>query len=275
MVENDITSYKYSYSVSPVIYSKYNKKLVKLNPNSMFSSFGNNSIYSQYSNIYYEMMDDTKSLNEQFTILAGNWPKNFNELIIVLSEPHTIADMLVYYLGLRDTNEINEMVSKMMAGEEVKINNEPFEFTYDELMNLDLRLINNPDLYKYNSKYDIYEDMSEDEDYVEKLYSKALKLKIVGIVCPKDGMSSLALQNGIAYTSKLTDYIIENSSKTEIVKKQLRNKKIDVFSNTNFDDKKKNSNLDFEDLIKVDKKKIESAFNIKIDEKTIKNTTTI
>ena len=274
LVENDITSYKYSYSVSPVIYSKYNKKLVKLNPNSMFSSFGNNSIYSQYSNIYYEMMDDTESLNEQFTILAGNWPKNFNELIIVLSEPHTIADMLVYYLGLRDTNEINEMVSKMMAGEEVKINNEPFEFTYDELMNLDLRLINNPDLYKYNSKYDIYEDMSEDEDYIEKLYSKALKLKIVGIVCPKDGMSSLALQNGIAYTSKLTDYIIENSSKTEIVKKQLRNKKIDVFSNTNFDDKKKNSNLDFEDLIKVDKKKIESAFNIKIDEKTIKNTTT-
>ena len=274
LVENDITSYKYSYSVSPVIYSKYNKKLVKLNPNSMFSSFGNNSVYSQYSNIYYEMMDDTESLNEQFTVLAGNWPKNFNELIIVLSEPHTIADMLVYYLGLRDTNEINEMVSKMMAGEEVKINNEPFEFTYDELMNLDLRLINNSDLYKYNSKYDIYEDMSEDEDYVEKLYSKALKLKIVGIVCPKDGMSSLALQNGIAYTSKLTDYIIENSSKTEIVKKQLRNKKIDVFSNTNFDDKKKNSNLDFEDLIKVDKKKIESAFNIKIDEKTIKNTTT-
>ena len=55
---------------------------------------------------------------------------------------------------------------------------------------------------------------------------------------------------------------------------KIQNKKVDVFSNTNFDDKKKNSNLDFEDLIKVDKKKIESAFNIKIDENTIKNTTT-
>ena len=274
LVEKDISSYRYSYSISPIIYSKYNKKLVKLNPNSMFSSFGSNSIYSQYSNIYYEMMDDTDTLNEKFTVLAGNWPKNYNELIIVLSEPHTIADMLVYYLGLRDTDEINDMIKKMMAGEEIKIDNEPFEFTYEELMKLDLRLINNADLYKYNSKYDIYEDMSEDTDYVNKLYDNALKLKIVGIVCPKDGTSSLALQNGIAYTPKLTDYIINNSSKAEIVKKQLRNKKVDVFSNTNFDDKKKNSNLDFEDLIKVDKKKIESAFNIKIDENTIKNTTT-
>ncbi len=274
VVEKDISSIKYSYSISPLIYSKYNKKLVRLNPNTLMSSFGgNNSIYSQYSNIYNEMSDDIDSLSEQFDVLAGTWPQNYDELLIVLSEPHTIADMLVYYLGLRDPEELNDMVSKMMAGEKVDVKNEPYEFTYDELLNIELRLLNNTDIYKYNSKYKIYEDMSEDDSYMEKLYNNGVKLKIVGIVCPKDGMNTMALQNGIAYTSKLTKYIVNRSKETEIVRKQLNDKDIDVFSNSSFDDKKSNANLDFEDLIKVDKKKLESAFNINLDEKTLKSKT--
>ncbi len=274
LVDKDITSIKYGYSVSPIIYSKYNKKLVRLNPNTLMESFGaSNSVYSQYSNIYNEMSDDIDMLSEQFTVLAGDWPKNYDELLIVLSEPHTIADMLVYYLGLRDPEELNDMVSKMMAGETVNVNNKPYEFTYEELMNVSLTLINNSDIYKYNSKYKIYEDMSEDDKYMEELYKKGIKLKVVGVVCPKDGMNSMALQNGIAYTSKLTEYIINNSKKSDIVQRQLNNKNIDVFSNTSFDEKEKKSNLDFEDLIKVDKHMLEEAFNVNIDENTIKNTT--
>jgi len=273
LVSNDISSIHYGYSVSPQIYSKYNKKVVKLNPSNLFSSFGN-SIYSNYSNIYNEMTDDIDMLDEQFDVLAGSWPKNYDELIIVLSEPHTISDMLVYYLGLRDPKELSDMISKMMAGETVEIKNEPYKFTYNELMELDLRLVLNPDVYKYNSKYKIYEDMAEDEKFINDLYDKGLKLKIVGIVVPKNGTNSMALQNGIAYTSNLTKYIIENSKNSEIVNKQLNNKDIDVFSNTKFDEKENKSNLDFEDLIKIDRKMLESAFDVKIDEKTIKNLTT-
>ncbi len=272
IVENDISSIHYGYSVSPLIYSKYNKKIVQLNPSTLFSSFGN-SIYSNYSNIYTEMTDDIEMLEENFEVLAGTWPKNYDELIIVLTEPHTIADMLVYYLGLRDPEELNDMVNKMMAGETVDVKNKPFEFTYEELMNVDLRLINNTDIYKYNSKYKIYEDMSEDESYMKNLYDKATKLKIVGIVCSKDGNASMALQNGMAYTSKLTKYIIDHSKNTDVVKKQLSNKNTDVFSNTDFDSNKTKSNLDFEDLIKVDKDLLSSAFNVKIDEKDIESTT--
>lgn len=272
IIENDISSIKYGYSVSPIIYSKYNKKLVKLNPSTLFSSFSN-SIYSQYSNVYNEMIDDTDILEEQFDVLAGAWPKNYDELIIVLSEKHTISDMLVYYLGLKDPNELNDMVQKMMAGETVKLESKPLEFTYNDLMKVDLRLINNTDLYKYNKKYNIYEDMSEDNKYMEELYQNAIKLKIVGIVCPKSGVNSMALQNGIAYTSKLTDYIINLNYQKDIVKKQINNKDIDIFSNSRFDNKKSNSKLDFEDLIKVDKKQLEDAFNVKIDENSIKDKT--
>ena len=271
-VKDDITSIKYGYSVSPVIYTKYNGKSVKLNPSSLFSSF-NSSLYSQYSNIYNEMIDDVDSLSENYDVIYGSWPKEYNELIIVLQEPHTISDMLVYYLGLRDPKELNDMISKMMAGETVDIKNDPYEFTYEELTKLDLRLLYNYDLYKYNSKYNIYEDMSEDEKYIDSLYEDAVKLKIVGIVCPKNGNNSMALQNGIAYTSKLTKYIIDHAKDSDIVKKQLDDREVDVFSNSKFSDKESESKLDFEDLIKVDKKMLESAFNIKMDEKTMTSMT--
>ena len=273
IIKDDITSIHYGYSVSPLIYSKYNKKIVKLNPSDFFSSFSN-TMYSNYSNVYNEMTDDIDMLNENFEVLAGHWPKNYDELIIVLTEKHTIADVLVYYLGLRDPKELNDMMSKMMSGEKFSIKNEPYVFTYDELLNLDLRLIDNYNIYKYNSKYKIYEDMSSDDKYMEDLYNNALKLKIVGIVTQKSGNNSMALQNGIAYTSGLTKYIIDRSKNSEIVKKQLNNKDKDVFSNTYFDseDNKKND-LDFEDLISVDKEMLKDAFKIKIDEKTIKNIT--
>ena len=272
LVSDDITSIHYGYSVSPVVYSKLNKKLVKLNPSEIFSTFSN-SIYSNYSNVYNEMTDDIDMLNENFEVLAGRWPSNYDELIIVLTEKHTIADVLVYYLGLRDPKELSDMMNKMMAGEKFNINNEPYEFTYEELLNLDLRLIDNYSIYKYNSKYKIYEDMSSDKEYMEKLYDEGLRLKIVGIVTQKSGNNSMALQNGIAYTSGLTKYIIDRAKNSEIVKKQLNDKDKDVFSNTLFDTDDNKKNIDFEDLISVDKDMLNSAFKINIDEKTIKNIT--
>lgn len=278
LIENDIASIKYNYSIDPLIYSKNKDKLAKLNPNTLFSSiYGESSVpsmYSQYASIFSQIVDDQEALDEQYDVLAGTWPKKYDEMIIVLSDPHSISDMLVYFLGLRDIDELYDMIGKMVAGEKVNTKIEPYEFTYDELMNLDLRVINQTEMYKYNSKYEIYEDMSEDEKYVQELYDNALKIKIVGIVAPKSGSTSMTLNPGVVYTSKLIDYIINNAKETDIVQKQLDNKEVDVFSNAKFDEKKNNTDLDFEDLISVDKKMLESAFNIKIDENDIKNKTT-
>ena len=276
-IENDISTIKYSYSVTPLIYTKTNKKLSKVNPNTLFSSIYSasvmSSMYSQYASVFSQMIDDKETLNEQYDIMAGRWPEKYDEMVIVLSEKHGISDMLVYFLGIRDMDELNDLITKMMSGESATIKNEPMEFTYEDLMNIDLRLINQTDIYKYNSKYDIYEDMSEEEDYMNNLYDKALKLKIVGVVCLKEGNTSMALSPGVVYTEDLIDYIIDTSSKTTIVKKQLKDKDTDVFSNTSFDENNKKTSMDFEDLISVDKEMLSSAFGMDISEEDIKKTT--
>ena len=219
------------------------------------------------------MIDDQETLNNSYDVLAGHWPQKYDEMVIVLSERSTISDLLVYSLGFRDTEELNDIVKKIMSGEKVKIKNDAMTFSYQDLMNKELKLIMPADTYKYNKKYDVYEDMSEDEKYMKNLYEKAMNLKIVGVVTAKEGVTSMALNPGVAYTGDLVDYIIEESSKTDIVKKQQKNEKIDVLSGKKFDEKKSDLGLDFKDLMEIDTENLKNAFNIKIDENAMKKQT--
>ena len=274
-VKDDISSIKYSYNVEPFVYAvDSTKKIAKLNPSNLFSSaMGAGMMSSFSSSIYSEMVDDQETLNNSYDVLAGHWPQKYDEMVIVLSERSTISDLLVYSLGFRDTEELNDIVKKIMSGEKVKIKNDAMTFTYEDLMNKELKLIMPADTYKYNKKYDIYEDMTEDEEYMENLYKNAMNLKIVGVVTAKEGVTSMALNPGVAYTSDLVNYIIEESSKTDIVKKQLEDEKIDVLSGNRFDEKKSGLGLDFTDLIEVDSENLKNAFNIKIDQNDMKKQT--
>ena len=277
-IKDDLSNLQYAYSVDPNIYTiDATNKLAKINPSNLFSSMmGNNTIMNSYSSmtsIFTQMVDNREEVEKDYDVLAGRWPSNYDEMIIVLSEKNSISDLLVYSLGLRDTEELTKMVTSIMSGEAVNVENEPMTITYDDLLNLDLRIIMNSDVYRYNSKYDVYEDMSDDDDYMHKLYDKALKIKIVGVVSPKEGVTSMALNPGVSYTSDLIDYLIDYASDSEVVKKQINNEEVDVFSGNRFDSNKNNFDFEFADLVKVDNKKLQEAFNITIDQKEVEKKT--
>ncbi len=277
-IMNDISSIKYGYSISPNIYTiDVNEKLTKLNPSSLMSTMYSSSMsmsVSAFSSVFTQMIDDTDKLNSQYDILEGKWPEEYNEMVIVLSDPYSISDLLVYSLGLRDMNELTDMITKVMSGEDVKISHEPYSFTYEDLMNIKLKLINQSDIYKYNSKYQTYEDMSDDEKYMKELYDKSEDLKIVGVVAPKKNATSKSLNPGVVYKKELIYHIVDYAKNSKIVKTQLYKEDIDVFSNKKFDDQNKKSNLNFEDMISVDENMLKSAFGVNIDQNDIKNTTT-
>jgi len=274
-VKEDISSIKYGYSVEPQIYGiDSTEKIVKLSPSNLFSSnmVGMNMM-SSYTSIYSQMLDDKETINNSYDIIAGRLPEKYNEMIIVLAEKTTISDLLVYSLGFRNSEELTDIVTKIMSGEKVELNNEALELTYDDLMNKELKLIMPSDLYKYNSDYDIYEDMSEDEEYMKELYENAVNLKIVGIITAKDGVTTTALNPGVSYTSSLIDYIIENSAKSDIVKKQKENEEVDVLSSSRFDETKKGLDINFTDLVSIDSEKLKNSFNIKLDRNQLQNET--
>ena len=69
-------------------------------------------------------------------------------------------------------------------------------------------------------------------------------------------------------------HIIEESSQTEIVKKQLANPTVDVFSNVKFGEEGNDFNFQFSDLVSIDENKLAQAFGVKLDQNAITAETT-
>ena len=281
-VDDMVSLTRYQYSVTPLIYTKNNTKgITQLNPSDLMTSLSGGMVDSSNAaissgmtiSVFNEMIDDKDTLQSQYDVLAGKWPQNYDEVILVLPEANAMPDLLVYSLGLRDSKELEDMIAKVMKGEKVKNKNKALELSYEQLMDLPLKLIDATDTYKYNKKYKIYEEMSDDKEFMKKAYENASDLKIVGIVTAKEGSNASTLTPGIAYTKELTDHVINKASESEIVKKQLKNENINVFSNKKFDDDSKETGLDFKDMISIDTKLLSEAFGGNINQDDISKMT--
>ncbi len=269
-VEDDIRLIEYEYNIDPIIYTiDATNELAKLNPNSLFETvLGSNSLMNSYSNLTSAFVQYApENIRDDMKLVAGRYPEKYNEMVVFLSDPTRISDFLTYSLGFHDTDKISDSITKIMGGEYVDLSEEPLTLEYDDIMNARLRLILPADIYKYNEKYEVYEDMSDDTAYMQNIYdTKSEELKIVGIVTPD---SSFGMGSGILYLPSLVTHIIEKSEHSEIVQRQLQNPTIDVFSNTKFGEKKNNFNFEFSDLVSIDESKISSAFKTTINQNAI------
>lgn len=211
---------------------------------------------------------DKETLESNTNLIKGRYPEKYNEVMLVLKDKDKIPDLLVYSLGLRDNKVLNQLVNDIMTNHESDIKDEAKTFTYDELINRQLKLINASDLYRYNSKYDTYEDMSNDKEYLEAVFNKSEDLIITGVAYSNDN-SSLT---GIIYYDSLVDHVIEVAKNSDLVKKQLKNPDVDVFSGNKFDEDKEKSGLNFNDMVSIDQDKLKNAFKFNLDTSAIKDT---
>ncbi|MDD7775774.1 MAG: ABC transporter ATP-binding protein/permease [Solobacterium sp.] len=275
LYKNDVKKISYAYSITPRIYTKdITDTIVQLNPSTLMSSIYSDSAASLLSSmsaanamgIFVE--SDKETLESNTNLIKGRYPEKYNEVMLVLKDKDRIPDLLVYSLGLRDNKVLNQLVNDIMTNHESDIKDEAKTFTYDELINRQLKLINTSDLYRYNSKYDTYEDMSNDKEYLEDIYNKSEDLIITGVAYCNDN-SSLT---GIIYYDSLVDHVIDIAKDSPLVKKQLSNPDIDVFSGNKFDEDKEKSGLNFNDMVSIDQDKLKNAFKFNLDTSAIKDT---
>lgn len=275
LYKDDVKKISYAYSITPRIYTKdITDTIVQLNPSTLMSSIYSDSAASLLSSmsaanamgIFVE--SDKETLESNTSLIQGRYPEKYNEVMLVLKDKDKIPDLLVYSLGLRDNKVLNQLVNDIMTNHESDIKDEAKTFTYDELINRQLKLINTSDLYKYNSKYDTYEDMSNDKEYLEDVYNKSEDLIITGVAYCNDN-SSLT---GIIYYDSLVDHVIDIAKDSPLVKKQLDNPDIDVFSGNKFDEDKEKSGLNFNDMVSIDQDKLKNAFKFNLDTSAIKDT---
>ena len=181
-VDQMVSLTRYNYSVSPTVYTKnVDNELMAVNPNNLISTvMGNSSTLMTTSmSIFSELPESTEMVNEQYELLEGKFPEKYNEIVLVLPDENKISDLMLYSLGLRNQDELQDLLTKIMSGEDVEKLETPLEFTYDELKNIEFKLVDSSALYKYNEKYNVYEDMTEDEEFMNNVYNNSEKLNMV------------------------------------------------------------------------------------------------
>lgn len=262
---SDIKSYvsdiQYSYDVPLNIYMKDTSNGVEqLNPSTMFDSIygeGATSASSSMSSgmgmgmfsnssVWNQLLGNQQVLDEQYDVLAGHWPENFNEVVLVADKNNEVDDYTLYSLGLKDPEEVRTLFKKMMVGESYETKKD-ISYTFDEILDTEFKLVMPTDMYKYNDVTGTWDDYSKDDKYMTNVVNNGTDIKVCGIIRPNDDAVSTSLSSGIGYTSKLTEYIIEEVKNSEIAKAQLADTSVDVFTGVPFDNDR-NTEITMDDV---------------------------
>jgi len=235
---NDI---RYTYDIDLQIYSKDTSKITKLNPSTVFSSFGfmNNdntsgmggmSMMDSRMDVFKELSDNISLINNTYDVVSGRLPESKEEVVLIVDSFGEISDYALYAIGLKNQEELTEMTSKIMKGEKLE---EPKQtsYSYDEIIGTEFKLILNTDYYKKEGS--IWVDKSKDTVYMKNVIDNGLTLKVVGIIKPNEE-SSNQTSGEVGYTKELTDYVINSVKESEIAKEQLSNKEKSVLTNSPF-----------------------------------------
>ena len=237
-IKNYTSDIQYGYQVTLNLY-KSDDTIIRVNPTTVLdtvglNSSGSSSIYSTFLtnyDVFYEMINNEELLKQQYDLVEGKWPTNYNEVVLNIGEDNTISDYTLYSLGILSQDDLKEQFNHMVNGEKATF--EQHSYSKEELMNLKFKLILNTDYYvKENG---IWVNKSDDTEYMKELLSNAEEIEVVGII----KQNSEAVGNNqsygmVGYKHELMTHLIEKINEKDIVKEQLENDKINVFTGNEF-----------------------------------------
>ncbi len=171
-------------------------------------------------------------LKEQYDVIYGDWPKNYDEVVLVVNKNNELSDLVLYALGLATGDSLTEDFMTTMNGGQITQERGPW--SYEEICSSNYKVILASDKFQKQPN-GTYVDLSATDAGLEYLYENAgFPLKVVGILRANEDAVSTSMSGAIGYTSALTKYVMEKNAEAEIVKKQLADKETDVFSGLPF-----------------------------------------
>lgn len=183
-------------------------------PGMPFEEFARSSGMSEQT--WTELIDNPTRLNEQFELLAGKWPTDYTEIVLVVDQANQIRDITLYDIGLKDPTELEEIREKVENDEEVE-SDPPISLSYDDVLGKEYRVLQPFDFYIESEGKWIE---ASDEDSIEEYLVDAPRLKIAGIIRPVDDAAAASLNGTLAYSKKLTEYLIKRLDGSPIIEAQ-------------------------------------------------------
>lgn len=232
----------YKYNTDLNIYrTDIENKFIQVSPNSVLDELNLDTFgaaldfvdLNSYANLWQPIVGDNETIKEHYTLIHGKLPEKFNEVVLILDGNNEVTEIMLYALGLKDLKNFLPDIMGAMGGNEVDMG-EKDKFTYEEILDLEYKLVLSSDYMVKDKKTGLWSDMRNNNVYVNKLLKKATDLKIVGVIRPNDD-NVLAVGTGcIGFTQELIDYIIKGNAESQVVREQLTHPERDVISGEKF-----------------------------------------
>ncbi|MCD8382237.1 MAG: ATP-binding cassette domain-containing protein [Clostridiales bacterium] len=272
--ESDIWDYvkaiEYIYGVDPQIYLLDDDEYRQVHPETTITSLmrvGSTIMSSSMMasmtgvNVFYQMPENESLYIDQYDVVAGRWPENYDECVLVLSSNGSISDIVMYTLGLEDYSILEDLLDQFVNGGDAEAPDSYDTFSYDEVLGLTFKLVSAADYYQYDSEYELWVDKTDDDDYMLDLVANGEDLTIVGIVQPAEDAVSAALSSGINYLPSLVEHVSALAEDSEIVQAQMADPDTNVLTGEPFEEDS-DSTFDLESLFTIDTDALQDAFDL-------------
>ena len=199
---------------------------------SMMSSYMSTMTETSQASNFTELMPTSTGdgissvITDSYELVYGEWPEEYNEVVLVLSSDDGIAAEYLCQLGLITKDEYDEQADIIEEGGEA----DELVLDYDEILDHTFYLVPACDRYE-EEENGTYSYIDEAED----LMDDAIELKITGIIRLSDDAEYSSIYTAVAYTSALTDYIMEYTQESDIVQDQMADEEINVLSGVGFE----------------------------------------
>ncbi len=242
------TNIEYSYGLKLPVFTKLESGAIKqVNPNTVLDEVGFSSVSGLFAlsasvsssasdvDVFTEITGDDGMFETQYEVVAGRRPEKSDEAVLIIDKNNKITDFTLYALGMRDTDEMRAAIRDMMQKKDKDAVTEvekSRDYAYEDFLGMTFSVIPGPELYKKNGE-GVWEDMREDDSFMEDAYENGIELKIVGIIRQKEISSSIS--GMIGYTRELTAIVSERINGSELVKAQQADEQHDLFTGLPFE----------------------------------------
>ena len=264
-IKKNSSAIQYTYNLNINLYKEDTTNgIVKVNPSTVMNSMGmgnmieeqnsspmaSSSMMVSQTDVWEEMLDNEDLLKSQYDIVAGNWPKSYNEVALVVDKDNQISDYTLYSLGLKDQKELEKKWNAVKRGDKVEADKQTV-YTYEDLLNLSFKLVLNTDYYEKSNN--MWVDKSDDEEYMKKKIADAENIKISCIIKPNEESVATSVSGAIGYTKELKEYVINKINEQEIVKEQKQKPEVNIFTGINFPKENEIAKFDYSNLTQEQK----------------------
>ena len=260
-IKQQANSIQYQYNLNLNLYKEDTENgIVQVNPSTVMENMGmptmsqnsmsTSGVSIMNTDVWKEMLDNEELLKSQYDVVAGSWPKNYNEIVLIVNDKNEINDYVLYTLGVKDQKELSEKMEKIKNGEKLQ-ETDGTTYTYDELLNLSFKLLLNTDYYQKENN--LWVNKKDDDNYMKEKIKEAETIKVVGIIKLNEDSVASSMAGGIGYLKDLKEYVINKTNQSDIVKEQKDKPDVNVFTGLKFPEKGEKAEFNINNLSQQEK----------------------